>query len=453
MSTTINPDVFKAYDVRGLYPEEITETLFRQLGRAFVAHLGPGRFAVTRDMRLSSPALTEAFVEGVVAQGGHVVDYGLAGTDQMYFAVAADGLDGGAQITASHNPKQYNGCKLVKRDAFPLSGESGIKEMKDMILGGTLPPPEGTPGTVERGDMLGRYVGHVMSFIDESIIKPFSVVLDAGSGVAGIVAPRLFDQLPCKTTRLCFDVDGTFPNHEANPLIEENRRDITAQVIKESADVGIAWDGDADRCFFLDGSGEFIAGDFITALLAEAFLLKQPGSTIIYDVRASYAVKDVVARYGGKALMNRVGHAFIKRRMREEDAVFGGEVTGHYYFRDNFYADNGFIPALLILELMSKKGHSLRDLLKPLREKYFISGEINTKVSSMEVAADKIETLAREYRHGNVYRLDGISAEFADWHFNVRPSNTEPLLRLNLEGLTPKIMERRRDEVLRIIRG
>jgi phosphomannomutase len=404
-------------------------------------------------MRLSSPSLSEAFIEGAVAQGGHIIDYGLAGTDQMYFAVAADGLDGGAQITASHNPKQYNGCKLVRKNAFPLSGESGIKEMKEMILQGAIPPPEGTPGSRDQRDMLDRYVNHVMGFIDPSIIKPFNVVLDAGSGVAGIVAPQLFDRLPCRTTRLCFEVDGTFPNHEANPLIEENRRDITERVIAEHADAGIAWDGDADRCFFLDGAGEFIAGDFVTALLAEAFLMKSPGATIIYDVRASYAVKDIVKKYGGRAVMNRVGHAFIKRRMREEDAIFGGEVTGHYYFRDNFYADNGFIPALMMLELMSKKGQSLRDLLKPLREKYFISGEINTKVSSMAAAAEKIEQLARAYAHGNVYQLDGVSAEFDDWHFNVRPSNTEPLLRLNLEGLTPEIMERRRDEVLAIIRG
>jgi phosphomannomutase len=449
---SINPDVFKAYDVRGLYPQEISEPLFHDLGRAFVAFLGPGRYAVTRDMRVSSPSLTGAFIAGAVRQGGQVIDYGLAGTDQMYFAVAADGLDGGAQITASHNPKQYNGCKLVRRDAFPLSGESGIKEMKEMLIAGTV-PESADAGSVTRGDMLGRYVNHVMSFIDASIVQPFNVVLDAGSGMAGLVAPRLFDRLPCRTTRLCFEVDGTFPNHEANPLIEENRRDITERVIADRADVGIAWDGDADRCFFLDGSGEFIAGDFVTALLAEAFLMRHPGSTIIYDVRASYAVKDVVAKYGGRALMNRVGHAFIKRRMREEDGVFGGEVTGHYYFKDNFYADNGFIPALLILELMSRKGQTLRELLQPLREKYFISGEINTKVSSMAVAADKIDRLAREYANGNVYRLDGVSAEFDDWHFNVRASNTEPLLRLNLEGLTPAIMEKRRDEVLGIIHG
>ncbi len=450
---SVNPSVFKAYDVRGLYPAEITESLFHQLGRAFVAYLGPGRYAISRDMRLSSPSLTAAFIEGARMQGGTLYDYGLMGTDQMYYAVAADNLDGGAQVTASHNPGQYNGCKMVRREAFPLSGEAGIKEMREMILAGTIPEPPSQPGGVEIRQIMDRYIDHVMSFIDRADIKPFNVVLDAGSGVAGIVAPRLFDQLPCRTTRLCFEVDGTFPNHEANPLIEENRRDIVERVVAEKADAGIAWDGDADRCFFIDGSGEFVAGDFITALLAEAFLMRQPGATIIYDVRASYAVKDVVARYGGKAVMNRVGHAFIKRRMREEDAIFGGEVTGHYYFRDNFYADNGFIPALLMLDLMSKKGQSLRDLLAPLRERYFISGEINTKVPNMAMVDQKIERLAKQYANGHTYRLDGISAEFDDWHFNVRPSNTEPLLRLNLEGKTPEIMEKRRDEILDLIRS
>ena len=449
----INESVFKAYDVRGLYPSEINEDLFQQLGRAFIAYLGPGRYAVCRDMRVSSPSLTKAFIDGALQQGGHLIDYGLIGTDQMYYAVAGDQLDGGAMITASHNPGKYNGCKMVRKEAFPLSGEAGIKEMKDMILAGSIPAPPAKPGTLETRDIMDRYVEHVLSFVDEQSIKPFNVVLDAGSGVGGIVAPRLFDRLPCKTTRLCFEVDGTFPNHEANPLIEENRQDITAEVITQKADVGIAWDGDADRCFFIDGSGEFIAGDFITALLAESFLRKTPGQTIIYDVRASYAVKDMVAKYQGKALMNRVGHAFIKARMREENAVFGGEVTGHYYFRDNFYADNGFIPALMILDLMSHKGMSLRDLLKPLREKYFISGEINTKVANMDIAAKKIAELKKSYAAGHPYDLDGVSAEFPDWHFNVRQSNTEPLLRLNLEGLTPEIMEKRRDEVLSIIRS
>jgi phosphomannomutase len=271
--------------------------------------------------------------------------------------------------------------------------------------------------------------------------------------MAGLVAPKLLERLPCKVTALCFEVDGTFPNHEANPLIEENRRDIVERVVKEGADIGVAWDGDADRCFFVDGSGEFIAGDFVTALLAESFLIKNPGARIVYDVRASYAVKDTVAKYNGTALMNRVGHAFFKRRMREEGAIFGGEVTGHYYFRDNFYADNGFIPALLMLELMSRKGKTLHQLLEPLRAKYFISGEINTKVSDMAVVEQKIEGLAKRYSDGHVYMLDGVSVEYPDWHFNVRPSNTEPLLRLNLEATTRELMGQKRDEVLTFIRG
>jgi phosphomannomutase len=278
-------------------------------------------------------------------------------------------------------------------------------------------------------------------------------VLDAGSGMGGLVAPQLFDRLPCKTARLCFEVDGRFPNHEANPLIEENRRDIVERVVAEKADVGIAWDGDADRCFFIDGSGEFVSGDFITTLLAEAFLLKHPGATIIYDLRASYAVKDIVAEYGGTSLMNRVGHAFFKNRMRETNAIFGGEVTGHYYFRDNFYADNGFIPALLILELMSKKGLGLRDLLEPLRKKYFISGEINTKLPHMDAVPAKLAQIAARYADARQYELDGLSVEYPDWHFNVRPSNTEPLLRLNLEAKDEATMANKRDEVLALIRS
>jgi phosphomannomutase len=449
----VNPDIFKAYDVRGVYPGELNEAIARDIGRAFVAYLGAKRIAVGRDMRLSGAALSGAFVEGARMQGAEVVDYGMIATDMLYFAVARDRHDGGAMVTASHNPKQYNGVKLVRAEAFPLSGEEGIGQIRDMVCGGSLPAPAGAKGAIsENTSMLGAYVDHVMGFIDPAVIKPFNVVLDAGSGMGGLVAPRLFERLPCRTTRLCFDIDGTFPNHEANPLIEENRRDLVERVVAEGADVGIAWDGDADRCFFVDKLGEFIAGDFVTALLAEAFLLKAPGSKIVYDLRASYAVRDVVARYGGEALMNRVGHAFFKKRMREENAVFGGEVTGHYYFRDNFYADNGFIPALLMLELMSKKGKSLHELLEPLRAKYFISGEINTKVGSMKAVEEKLEGLATKYAGAHIYRMDGISVETSDWHFNVRPSNTEPLLRLNLEATTQKQMEARRDDVLEFIR-
>jgi len=445
--------IFKAYDVRGIYPTELNEDMARLIGRAFVAYLDARRIAVSRDMRVSSPGLAAAFIDGARAQGADVVDYGMCGTDMLYFAVVRDGLDGGAQITASHNPKDYNGMKMVRREAFPLSGDAGIGEIRDMVVGGAIPAPVGPPGCVEPRELLGDYVEKVLSFIDPSAIRPFNVVLDAGSGMAGLVAPKLFERLPCRTTRLCFEIDGTFPNHEANPLIEENRRDIVERVVAERADIGIAWDGDADRCFFIDGGGEFIAGDFITALLAEAALIKQPGQTVVYDVRASYAVKDTVGKYGGTALMNRVGHAFIKRRMREANAVFGGEVTGHYYFRDFYYADNGFIPALLILELMSRKGQTLAELLAPFREKYFISGEINTRMADMSLVDARLKALADRYRDGHTYTLDGFSAEFPDWHFNVRASNTEPMLRLNLEALTPRLMADKRDEVLGVIRS
>jgi phosphomannomutase len=450
---TINPAIFKAYDVRGLYPGEVNENGARLIGRGFVAYLQAKRIAVTRDMRLSSPSIAAAFIEGARLQGADVVDYGMAGTDMMYFAVARDGHDGGAQITASHNPKQYNGIKMVRREAFPLSGDAGIGDIRDMVNEDRLPPPASTRGMLTDSEMLDDYVNHVLSFIDAAGVKPFKVVADCGNGIAGMVAPKLFARLPCRVTPLCFEVDGTFPNHEANPLIEENRAHIVERVLQEKADIGIAWDGDADRCFFIDGTGEFVAGDFVTALLAESFLLKHPAAKVVYDVRASYAVKDIVGKYGGSALMNRVGHAFFKRRMREEGAIFGGEVTGHYYFRDNFYADNGFIPALLILELMSKKDMTLAELLAPLREKYFISGEINTKVSDMRVVQEKIDALSARYTDGRVYTMDGVSAEFPDWHFNVRPSNTEPLLRLNLEAVTSELMERKRDEVLSFIRS
>jgi phosphomannomutase len=448
----ITPDIFKAYDVRGIFPTELNVEEARAIGRAYVAYLDARRIGVTRDMRVSSPALAEAFIAGALEQGADVVDYGMCATDMMYFAVVSDDLDGGAQITASHNPKAYNGIKMVRKEAFPLSGDAGIGDIRDMIANDRIPKPTRPPGRREPRHVLDAYVEKVLSFVDPASIKPFKVVLDAGCGMAGLVAPRLFDRLPCQTTRLCFTPDGTFPTHEANPLIEENRRDIVERVVADKADLGIAWDGDADRCFFIDGTGEFIAGDFVTALLAETFLMRKPGDTVVYDVRASYAVKDTVAKYHGKALMNRVGHAFIKKRMREDNAVFGGEVTGHYYFRDFFYADNGFIPALLMLELMSKKGQSLHQLLKPLREKYFISGEINTKVSDMKATDARLADLAARYKDGHTYTLDGFSAEFPDWHFNVRASNTEPLLRLNLEATTPEMMAAKRDEVLAVIR-
>jgi phosphomannomutase len=453
LNVNLNPAIFKAYDIRGLYPGEINEEVVRQIARGFVAYLKAKRVGVSRDMRVSSPALAAAFIDGATTAGADVVDYGMMATDMLYFASVTDALEGGAQITASHNPGAYNGVKMVREGAQPLSGDAGIGDIRDMIANDRLPPPPARRGTVSQRTILPQYIDKVMSFIDAGIIKPFTVVADAGHGMAGLVAPKLFERLHLEVTSLCFNIDGTFPSHEANPLLEENRRDITAEVIRRKADVGIAWDGDADRCFFLDGSGEFISGDFVTALLAEAFLLKHPGATIIYDLRASHAVKDTVERLGGRALMNRVGHAFIKQRMRAEDGIFAGEVTGHYYFRDFYYADNGFIPALLILELMSKKNKSLRDLLQPYRERYFISGEINTKLPSMDQVPKKLAAVEARYRDAQLVKMDGISVDYPDWHFNVRASNTEPLLRLNLEAKTPELMEMKRDEVLDVIRG
>jgi phosphomannomutase len=453
IEAAMDPSIFKAYDVRALYPQELDEATARQIGSGFVSYLKAKRIAVSRDMRLSSPSLAEAFIGGALAQGADIVDCGLMATDMLYYVVATDALDGGAQITASHNPPQYNGIKMVRAEALPLSGDAGLGEIRDMIQSGTLPAPAARPGTRTGRDILDAYIRHVFSFIDTSVIKPFKCVLDAGNGMAGLVAPKIFAALPCRVIPMCMEVDGRFPNHEANPLVEANRAHIVERVVSEKADVGIAWDGDADRCFFIDGTGEFVSGDFITALLAEAFLLKYPGSKVVYDLRASNAVKDTAARLGGTAIMNRVGHSFIKKTMRDEDAIFGGEVTGHYYFRDNFYADNGFVPAVLLLELMSKKNQSLAELLEPLKAKYFISGEINTKVANMDVVKAKLDGLSARYHDARVSHLDGVSVEYPDWHFNVRPSNTEPLLRLNLEATTRDQMERKRDEVLGFIRN
>ena len=449
----IDSTIFKAYDIRGLYPGEINEQVARQIGRGFVAYLKPAQIAVSRDMRVSSPSIAAAFIDGAREQGANVVDYGMMATDMLYFAVVKDAMDGGAQITASHNPGRYNGIKMVRQGALPLSGDAGIGDIRDTIANDRLPAPSGARGSLTSRHVLPEYVEKVMSFIDPSVIEPFTVVLDAGSGMGGLVAPALFDRLPCKTTKLCFEIDGTFPNHEANPLIEENRRDSTEAVLKTGADIGICWDGDADRCFFIDGTGAFIPGDFVTALLAEAFLLKHPGSTVVYDLRASRAVKDTVFGMGGTAVMNRVGHAFIKARMREVNGIFAGEVTGHYYFRDFAYADNGFIPALLMLELMSMKGKSLSELLAPYRERYFISGEINTALASMDEVPARLAAIEARYGDATLSKMDGLSVEYADWHFNVRPSNTEPLLRLNLEATTAAEMEQRCDEVLSLIRG
>ena len=446
----LDPKVFKAYDIRGLYPSELDEEGAYAIGRAYVEHFEPKRIAVGRDMRLSSPAMAAATIRGAVDAGADVLDLGLVGTEMVYFAVGDLDLDGGIAVTASHNPGDYTGMKIVRRGALPVGGESGLLEIRDRALQG-FGDPSGA-GRVEEVDIWPDYVNRVLSFVDVDSIKPLKVVIDAANGMAGVMLPPVLDRLPqVETVRYYFEPDGTFPNHEPNPLLPENREFIVERTTAEAADFGVAFDGDADRCFFVDDTGEFVPGDFVTALLAESILAKEPGGKIIYDVRASWAVPDTIERAGGIPLINRVGHAYIKLRMREAGAVFGGEVSGHYYFRDFYQADSGVIPFLLMLEQVSKKGRKLSEILQPFRERYFITGELNTPVPDVELKLEELEQRFGE--EGEVSHLDGVSVVADDWHFNVRPSNTEPLLRLNLEARTRERMEEKRDEVLDVIRG
>jgi phosphomannomutase len=447
----LDPKVFKAYDVRGIYPDELDEAGAEAIGRAYVEHFEPRRIAVGRDMRLSSPAMHEAVMRGAATAGADVLDLGLVGTEMVYFAVGSLELEGGIMVTASHNPKQYTGLKLVRRGALPVGGDSGLLDLRDLIESGN----RSATGPDDRGevrdlDVWPEYVARVLSFVDVDAIKPLRVVIDAANGMAGVILPPVLERLPVEVVTCNFEPDGSFPNHEPNPLLPENREFIVRKTLEEGADLGVAFDGDADRCFFVDETGEFVPGDFVTALFAESVLAKEPGAKIIYDVRASRAVPETIERDGGVALVNRVGHAFIKARMRKEDAAFAGEVSGHYYFRDFSQADSGVIPFLLMLELISKKGRPLAEILAPLRSRYFITGELNTPVPDVAL---KLQELKERYADGRVSHLDGISVDFDDWHFNVRPSNTEPLLRLNLEATSEELMELKRDEVLEAIRS
>jgi phosphomannomutase len=448
---TIEPGIFKAYDVRGLVPGQLFPEVTRRIGRAFVEYLGARRIALGRDCRESSPGLAAAFVAGARSQGAEVTDIGVVGTDALYYYVASRGLDGGAIVTASHNPKEWNGLKMVSRGALALSGDAGIREIREWLVSGRFAdaPPE--TGGLLSAAVSEDYAQHCLSFVRPAAVPRLRVVLDTANGMGAVGAAAVFAHLPqVETIRMYFELDGTFPNHPADPLIEENRRDLVARVRAERADLGIAWDGDADRCFFVDDRGEYVPGDFVTALLGEAFARREPGAKVVYDVRASRAVAERVREAGGVPLMNRVGHAFIKKRMRDERAAFGGEVSGHFYFRENWFADNGMIPALLVLERLGLEGRRLSQILAPLRERYHVSGEVNSRVADVARALARIE---ERYRDGRVFWLDGLSVDYDDWHFNVRPSNTEPLLRLNLEAATPAEMARRRDEVLALIRG
>jgi phosphomannomutase len=455
--TAANPAIFKAYDIRGIYGEDIDAGIAEQIGRAFaqvIADLEGKpttelRLGLGHDMRLSAPELAAAYRDGMTSEGAAVFDAGRVGTEMLYFLVGSRELDGGLMCTASHNPKAYTGAKLVKRGAIALSGDAGIGDVRKRIEAGLGDAPGG--GSVEEVDIGDEFREAALAVIDAEAVKPLKVVVDGGNGMAGPMVGPLLERLGLELEKAYWKPDGNFPDHEPNPMLPENREFIMREVVEKGADLGIAWDGDADRCFFIDETGAFVDGDFLTALLADSMLRKQPQATILYDVRASRAVADTVERAGGRALMNRVGHAFFKTRMRDENATFGGEVSGHYYFRDFYCADSGTIPALLILELLSTEGKKMSELLEPYRSKYFISGEINTEVSDQDA---KLAALAEQYADGHQYHLDGLSVEYDDWHFNVRPSNTEPLLRLCLESLAShEDMERRRDDVLAVIRS
>jgi phosphomannomutase len=453
------PEIFKAYDVRGIYGEEMDGSTAFLIGRAFVPLLAQLRgkpereleIGLGRDMRLTSPEVAARLREGLVAEGARVLDAGEIATEVLYYLVGARELDGGAMVTASHNPKAYTGVKLVREGALALSGDAGIGELRAMIEAGLPDTPADQAGAVTEVDVLEEYQGHVLGLIDPDSVRPMKLVVDGANGMAGPVVGPLLRRLGLDPVELYFEPDGNFPGHSPNPMLEENRRLISEKVLSEGAELGIAWDGDADRCFFVDENGSFAPGDFVCALLAESLLSKNPGDHVLYDVRASRAVPQTVAAAGGSSDVNRVGHAFFKSRMRETGSIFGGEVSAHYYFRDFFCADSGAIPALLMLELLSLKGSSMSELLAAYRERYFISGEINSEVADQE---SRVRELAERYGDAEISWLDGISVDYPDWHFNVRPSNTEPLLRLNLESLvSPEQMEEKRDEVLEVIRS
>jgi phosphomannomutase len=454
---TADPSIFKAYDIRGLYGEQIDGELAEQIGRAFARVLaelegtptGELRVAVGHDMRLPAAELTARYEAGLVSEGVHVLSAGQVATEVVYHLVGSRELHGGLVCTASHNPKAYTGAKLLREGALALSGDAGIDRIRELIMAGLAEAPGG--GSIEAVDAGEAFRATALSFVDPAAIGGLRVVLDGGNGMAGPTIGPILDRFDLDVATSYWTPDGNFPFHEPNPLLPENREAIIAKVRESGADLGIAFDGDADRCFFIDEHGEFAPGDFITALLARSLLHTHPGAAVLYDVRASRAVADTVAEAGGHAFRNRVGHAFFKSRMREEGSLFGGEVSGHYYFRDFYCADSGTIPALLMLELCSRERQPLSQLLAPYRERYFISGEINSEVADQQA---KIAEIAERYADARHDTLDGISIDYDDWHFNVRPSNTEPLLRLCLESLVSAAdMERRRDEVLELIRA
>ena len=458
---SVPAEIFKAYDIRGIHGDQLGPDAAEQIGRAFARVIGQLegkpttelRLGLGRDMRLSAPEMAARYRDGMVAEGATVIDAGQVGTEMLYFLVGSRDLDGGLMCTASHNPKAYTGAKLVKRGSIALSGDEGIQDIRKMIDEG-LGDGAATAGSVEEVEIYEEFQAAALKTIDPANVKPLKVVVDGGNGMAGPMAGPVLRGLGLDLVETYFTPDGNFPDHEPNPLLEENRKFIVDKVIAEGADLGIAWDGDADRCFFIDDTGRFVDGDFLTAILAEHLLAKRGShADILYDARASRAVPDTVTAAGGTPHINRVGHAFFKTRMRDEGAIFGGEVSGHYYFHDFYNADSGTLPALLVLEKLSVEGKKMSELLEPFKAKYFISGEINSEVSDGPAKMAELEQHYGSQPGATVTHVDGVSIDFEDWHFNVRPSNTEPLLRLTLESLVSEAdMEAKRDEVLGRIR-
>ncbi len=446
MSQTI-ANIFKAYDVRGIYPDELTPELAYRIGRAFVVYLQPRHVVVGRDMRVSSPTLASALIDGLLDQGADVTDVGLISTDGLYFAVGKFGFDGGIMVTASHNPPEYNGFKLCRSEARALSMDEGIGEIRDLVLADQFPEPE-RRGTLHQRDVLADFATHVLSLIDRTVIRPMKIAVDAGNGMGGRIAPAILGQLPIEIVPLYFELDGRFPNHVPNPLEPENIRDLQRAIVEHGADLGIAFDGDADRMFILDEHGQFVGGDIITALVAKTLLRKHPGSRIVYNLICSRAVRETIEREGGIPIRSRVGHSFIKALMREHDAIFGGEHSGHFYFRDNWYADSGIIAALTVLELLSSEGVSVSEAVKPI-DRYFRSGEINIEARDMPAV---LRALEQHFADGEIDHLDGLTVNYPDWWFNARPSNTQPLLRINVEAITPELLRQKTDEVLAVAR-
>lgn len=446
----IAPGIFKAYDIRGIYPMELNEEGAYAIGRAFVTFLQAREVIVGHDMRLSGPSIFDAVTHGIMDQGADVVNIGLVSTDQYYFACTRLGLPG-MMVTASHNPKQYNGFKMVRQMPYLLSGAEGIQDLRRIVENDAYAPTTRT-GSMRALDLSDEFVTFVLGLIESDLLtrRRLKIIADTGNGTVGPILQRVYGRLPIDFIGMYLEPDGNLPNHGLDPLMPENRAELERRVVEEGADAGFAFDGDGDRFFVIDDRGRFISGDFLTALLGRYLLRRAPGSKIVYDVRASWAVRDLISAAGGIPLIERVGHAFIKRRMANENALFGGEVSGHYYFRDFNFADSGIIPSLLVMEMLAGSEQSLSAMLAPLEEKYFISGEINSTVANPK---ERIEALAAAYADGVIEWIDGISVTYPTWHMNVRASNTEPLIRLNLEATTREEMERRRDEVLAIIRG